>query len=1063
MTRKLYWVVILAAAGAGSAASQSVLQTLLGGAPNNVPALAATLNNPIGIAVDASGNLYVSVQGLNQVVKIGANGIASAFAGSGASGFSGDGGPATQAALNNPAGLCTDPQGNVYIADSNNNRIRKVSPDGTITTVAGSAVSTYSGDGGPAISAGLQFPLAVSFDPSSGNLYIADTSHSVIRMVDPAGVISTFAGVGAAATGGDKGPATQAPLNQPAGVLADGKGNVYISDSGNNTVRVVSGGIINEFAGQYTAGDTGDNGYAMNAFLHYPTSLAQDKAGNIYILDQNNNRVRRVSPAGIITNYAGSGVGGGAGDQGIATGASMQARAIAMDSQNNLYIADGTNNRIREVTASNGVINTIAGNGLSTITPRGLAVNGTLVYFSDTTANRVRSVDLSSGNTTLVAGTGSGQFGGDNGAAVQASLNAPRGLAMDQSGNLYIADTANNVIRKVDTSGTITTVAGNNNAGFAGDGGSATSASLSGPTDVAVDSSGNLWIADTGNQRIREVSGGTIKTVAGGGSDQSGAGLGTSENIAAPGGVAVEPGGTILFSDSSHNRVLRLNKDGTIQTIAGGNGAGFSGDGGPATSAKLRSPLGLSEDSSGNIYIADSGNDAIRQVGSDGLIATVAGFGPSANGTGTGGYNGDGSPATSYTLNQPSSVLATGNCQVLIADTSNHRLRQLSVAVLYTVTTSPAGLQVIVDGQQVMTPASFSWLPGTQHTVGAPAAQPGSAGTQYTGSGTQTVSVPCGAARQALTVTLSAQYFLTLSPGAGGTISGAQGYQNAGSQVMLTANPFPGYTFTGWTGACTGTGSCQVTMNGPETVGANFTASNAGPAPVITSVTTIPQWGGASTITSGTWIEIQGTNLSPLSLAWSSASFNGNLAPSTLGGVTVTIGGSPAFLSYVSPSQINALVPDGIPAGATKIVVGNGFGSSAAFSINAAAVQPGMDAPFGNGYIAAFQGATIVGSPGYAAVSPGQVITLYGIGFGALSPPIPTGQIATAANKLAAPVTVTIGGVNAVVNYAGASVGSVGLYQFNVTVPNVAAGNQPVVITLGGAPVNQSLLLAVGQ
>ena len=1077
MTGRLIPLATLAMLVTGCAESQSVIQTLLGGAPNNIPALAATLNNPIGIALDTSGDMYISVQGINQVIKIGSNGIASAFAGSGAIGFSGDGGPATQAALNNPAGLAVDSSGNVYIADSTNNRIRMVSPDGIITTVAGSAVSTYTGDNGPATSAGLQFPLAVSLDPS-GNMYIADTSHSVIRMVNPAGIISTFAGVGSAATGGDKGPANQAPLNQPAGVLADAHGNVYISDSGNDTVRVVSGGIINQFAGDYAVGKTGDNGYALNALLNYPTGLTEDQAGNVYILDQNNNRVRRVNPAGIITNYAGSGLGGGAGDQGIATGASLAPRAIFMDLQNNLYIADGTNNRIREVYASNGVINTIAGNGLSTTTPRGIILNGSTIYFSDTTANRVRAVNLANGSTTLIAGNGVAEFQGDAGAATAASINAPHGLAMDSSGNFYIADTGNDVIRQVcagqtgcltppqtaGVAGTINTAVGNNVATFAGDGGAATSASLNAPGDVAIDSSGNLWIADTGNERIREVSGGNIKTVAGGGNDTSGTGPATSERLSAPGGITVEPGGTILFSDSSNNRVLRLLANGTLQLVAGGNGAGFTGDGGPATSAKLRNPQGLSEDSSGNIYIADTGNDAIRQVGSDGIIATVAGLGPTASGAGTAGYNGDGSPATSYSLSQPTNMYAAANCQVIISDTSNHRIRQLSVSVEYTITTSPTGLQVIVDGRQVTTPASFNWLPGTQHSVSTPATQPGSAGTQFVGSAMQSISVPCGSPRQSVTVALTAQYLLTLTPAVGGTITGAQGYQNAGTQVTLTPSPYPGYTFSGWTGACSGTGACVVTMNAPETVGANFTASGTGPQPAISSggITTIPQWGGATSLASGTWIEIQGTNLSPVTTQWSTASFNGNTAPTTLGGVTVTIGGAAAFLSYVSPTQINALVPGGIPAGNTSVVVANGFGTSASYSISASAGLPGMDAPFGNGYLAAFQGATIVGSPGYAAVTPGQIITLYGIGFGALTPAIPAGQIATAANPLAAAVTVTIGGVNATVDYAGSSVGSVGLYQFNITVPNVAAGNQPVVVTLGGTAVNQSLLLTVG-
>jgi trimeric autotransporter adhesin len=1073
MTGRFIRLATLAIAAASYAMPQSVIQTVLGGPPNSIPALSATLNNPIGIVIDSSGNYYVSLQGIDLVIKIGANGIASPFAGNGASGFSGDGGPALQAELNNPAGLAVDSSGNVYIADSTNNRIRMVNSQGIITTVAGSALSTYTGDGGPATSAGLQFPLALCFDPS-GNMYIADTSHSVIRMVNTNGIISTFAGVGSVATGGDKGPATQAGLNQPAGVLADGKGNVYIADSSNNTVRVVNNGIINEFAGQYLVGNTGDNGYAMNSLLNYPTSLSEDQAGNLYILDQNNNRVRVVSPSGLINAYAGSGVGGGAGDQGLATGASLAPRAITMDPANNLYIADGTNNRIREVYVSSHVINTIAGNGLSTITPRGILLSGSMVYFSDTTADRVRGVDLSNGATSLLAGDGVAEFQGDTAAATAASLNAPHGLAVDSSGNYYIADTGNDNIRQVNTAGIINTVAGNNTASFSGDGALATEAALNAPNDVAIDSGGNIWIADTSNQRIREAQvNGNINTVAGGGTSNANSGPATSLALSSPSGILAEASGSILISDTSHNRVMRL-ANGTLVTVAGGNGAGFSGDGGAATSAKLRQPLGLSEDSYGNIYIADSGNDAIRQVGADGIIATVAGLPPTASGSGTPGYNGDGSPATAFELNQPGNVTTAPNCMVLISDTSNHRVRELALSIAYTITTNPTGLQVIVDGAQVSTPATFNWLPGTQHTVSAPSTQPGSTGTQFIGGAAQSISVACGAPRQSVTVALTPQYLLTLAPGVGGTITGAQGYQASGAQVTLTASPYPGYTFAGWTGACTGTSTCVVTVSGPETVGANFTASGTGPAPAISSggITTIPEWGATQAmLASGTWVEIQGTNLSPVTMEWSTASFIGNTAPTTLGGVTVTIGGTPAYLSYVSPTQINALVPAGVPSAvpgslivaSTSVVVANGYGTSAAFTIATAAVLPGMDEPFGNGYLAAFQGATIVGSPGYAAVTPGQVITLYGIGFGAVTPSLPVGQIATSAAALTTPVTITIGGVNATVDYAGASVGSVGLYQFNVTVPSVAAGNQPVVVSLGGTALNQPALLTVAQ
>jgi len=1050
---------------AGVAQAQSIIQTVLGGSPVNVPALSATLNTPVGVAGDADGNLYVSVQGLNQIVKIDTSGMASVFAGTGANGFSGDGGPAAKAELNNPVGLAMDASGNLYIADSGNNRIRKIAPDGIISTVAGNGKEAYSGNGGPATSAALNFPLAVAVD-AGGNLYIADTSNSVVRMVTPAGIITTFAGVNNAANGGDHGPATSAALNQPQGVAVDGAGNVYISDTGNNTVRVVgTNGIINQFAGNYGAGNTGDGGYATSALLNGPTGLAIDPSGNVYIVDQNNYRIRRVTPQGIISNYAGAGVQGGAGDGGVATGATMNPRNIFLDQNGNLFIADGGNNRVREVTASNGVINTIAGNGLAAITPRGLVLKGDILYYSDLASNRIRSLNLTTGQTSVVAGTGAASFSGDGGSALTATLNAPRGLAMDSSGNFYIADTGNQRIRKVDTSGNINTVAGNGTASSTGDGGSGTSATLNNPNDVAVDSQGNLYIAETGGERVRQLSpSGVISTVVGGGSDLSGTGLGTNQSLSAPSGVAVEPGGTVLIADSSHNRVLRLRGDGTIVTVAGGNGPGYSGDAGPAASAKLRSPVGVSADPNGNIYIVDSTNDAVRQVGADGIIASVAGLPPNSSGSGTPGYDGDGSPATAYALDLPTGVIATPNCTVLISDTGNHRIRQLTVGVQYTVTTNPPGLQVLVDGQAATTPASFNWLPGTQHVVATPATQAGASGTQYVGSPAQTISVPCGPARQIVTAQVSAQYLLTVTPSLGGSIAPAQSWQDAGTQVAVTESPYPGYVFSGWTGACSGTGACQVTMTGPQTVGANFTASGAGPKPVINNggVITAGAYGAFATIAPGTWIEIYGSNLSPVTRPWAAADFTGNAAPASLSGVTVTIGGVPAYVGYVSPDQINAQVPSGLAPGTATVVVANGYGTSDPANVTVAATAPGLYA-LANGYVGAFEGAALVGSPGNPSVKPGDVITLYGVGFGPVTPSVAAGQIATAGDTLATPLTVSIGGAAAALSYEGLAPGAVGLYQFNLVTPAVAAGNQPVAINLGGVSGRQTLLLAVGQ
>jgi uncharacterized protein (TIGR03437 family) len=601
-------------------------------------------------AVDSAGNLYIADFSDNRVMRISPGGILAVVAGNGVQGFSGDGGPATSASLNGPSGLAVDSGGNLYIADQNNSRIRRVS-GGVIATVAGNGTQEYSGDGGPSVSASLNQPSGVAVD-SVGNLYIADQDNNRIREVS-GGVITTVAGNGTEGDVGDGGPATSAFLGNPDYIVVDAADNLYIADQTNCRIRKVSHGIITTVVGNGNQGYSGDGGPATKASLNQPAGVAVDPAGNLYIADWLNQVIRKVS-GGIITTVAGTGAIGYSGDGGPATNASLNFPiGVAVDSASNLYIADTYNNRLRKV--SGNIITTTAGNGTN-------------------------------------------RYSGDGGPATGASFNGPSDVAVDSAGNLYIADTNNNRIRKV-SGGIITTVAGSGSAGYSGDGGPATSAQLNGPTGVAVDFAGNIYIGDGFNPVVRKVSGGIITTVAGNGvQGYSGdGGRATNASLYLPSGVAVDSVGNLYIADASDN-VIRKVSDGIITTVAGGfegvvvfcvpfsiNCAGFSGDGGPATSAQLNGPGGVAVDSTGNIYIADSGNNRIRKV-SGGIITTVAGSGPSCSFTvPCGGFSGDGGPATSAQLNGPDGVSVDSTGNLYIADTYNNSIRRVSGGIITTV------------------------------------------------------------------------------------------------------------------------------------------------------------------------------------------------------------------------------------------------------------------------------------------------------------------------------------------------------------------------------------------
>jgi uncharacterized protein (TIGR03437 family) len=321
-------------------------------------AVNSALNDPKGMAIDPAGNVYIADSENFRVRKVNTAGIISTYAGNGVYGFSGDGGPAVNASISDILSVALDAAGNLYVADSSNRRIRKVTPGGIISTMAGTGVQGYSGDGGPAVSALLGRPVAVAVD-SGGNLLYVDSVNQCVRRINAAGIISTVAGNGVQAFSGDGGLAISASLAFPLGIAFDSAGNFYVADVNNNRIRMVTpGGIISTFAGDATEGFSGDGGPAVNASINIPSDVAFDSAGNLYIADAGNNRIRKVNPAGVISTIAGTADNGFSGDGGSPTLAMLNHPwSVAVSSSGAVYVGDDLNFRVREIVpASSGLI-----------------------------------------------------------------------------------------------------------------------------------------------------------------------------------------------------------------------------------------------------------------------------------------------------------------------------------------------------------------------------------------------------------------------------------------------------------------------------------------------------------------------------------------------------------------------------------------------------------------------------------------------------------------------------------------------------------------------------------
>lgn len=578
---------------------------------------AARFDDPEAIAVDQSGNIYVADWGNHTIRKITPAGDVTTLAGSAGVSGSADG-PGNVARFDFPSGVATDTAGNVYVADGGNQTIRKITPSGVVSTVAGSPGVSGTADG-TGSAAHFDFPENLSVD-SAGNIYVADAINYAIRKITPSGQVTTIAG-SKGTSGSADGRGSAAGFNAPRDVVVDASGVLYVTDEFNNTIRKITpAGDVTTFAGQKGA-EGGVDGVGTSARFNDPWGLGIDLLGNVYVADRGNNAIRQISPQGLVKTLGGLAVRQGSAD-GFGTAARFNhPQGVAADRLGNVFVADTLNDTIRKI-APNGEVSTFAG--------------------------------------------AAGVSGDADGVGSAARFDGPAGIAIDASGNLFVADEFNHTIRKITPSAEVTTYAGTGTSG-ATDGPRA-SARFSFPQGVAVDSLGNVYVADTGNKTIRVISAaGQVSTLAGsGGSRGTADGAGSAARFNDPEAIAVDQAGNVYVADTFNGSIRKITPAGDVTTFAGLTGTQGTVDGN-GTNARFQAPSGIAIDASGTLFVADAGNDVIRKVTPSRDVVTIGGLARSS-----GDVDGTGSLARFKSV---AGIAVDANGTLYVADSANHAIR----------------------------------------------------------------------------------------------------------------------------------------------------------------------------------------------------------------------------------------------------------------------------------------------------------------------------------------------------------------------------------------------------